>query len=51
MIKRHKTILIVNIDPAAKKNSALSPSPIFDLWAKNQIVYKINATSEKNAVT
>ncbi|MAP01566.1 MAG: hypothetical protein CMD01_01950 [Flavobacteriales bacterium] len=51
MIKRHKTILIVNIDPAAKKNSELSPSPIFDLWAKNQIVYKINATSEKNAVT
>ena len=51
MIKRHKTILIVNIDPFSKNNSKEMPTPIFDLWAKNQIVYKINATSQKNAVT
>lgn len=50
MIKRHKTILIVNIDPSSKINSKELPTPIFDLWAKNQIVYKINASSQKNAV-
>ncbi len=51
MIKRHKTILIVNINPSANINSKEPPTPIFDLWAKNQIVYKVNASSEKNAVT
>ena len=50
IIKRHKTILIVDIDPFLKKNYTFSPNPIFDLWAKNQIVYKINASSEKSAV-
>ena len=50
MIKRHKTILIVNIDPSSNNNSKEMPVPIFELWAKNQIVYKINASSEKNAV-
>ena len=50
MIKRHKTILIVNIDPSSNNNSKEMPVPIFELWAKNQIVYKINASLEKNAV-
>ncbi len=51
MIKRHKTILIVNINSLSKNNSQDCPQPIFDLWAKNQIVYKLDASSEKNAIS
>ena len=51
IIKKHKTILIININSQEKNNSKIAPSPIYDLWARKQIVYKINATSQKNAVT
>ena len=38
IIKKHKTIIIININSQEKNNSKIAPSPIYDLWAREQIV-------------
>ncbi len=48
IIKRYKTILIININSGFKSNLSF---PVYDMWAKNQIIYKLDASSVKNAAT